>query len=285
MRALQRPSAVVAVVAAAACGAVLALWAGNASAHDSWFAPLPRTDRGEAVFAFGTGNQFPVMEGGIPLSQLASSGCQGEGQRVAPMRWVADRPVALLLRSARPLPASAALSCWAQLHPIKIEIDDATVEIYLKEVNALPAVRERWQALRARGVRWQESYTKHARVELGALEAPGGLTPAAALPAFIAGLGLDLRLETPSPLRVGDTLRAQLLRDGQPLAGQPLELRSNLSPIGIWRQTDAEGRVSVTVPLAANWLLRGVELRPSESQPDAWDSRFITLAFQVLPRR
>jgi len=36
--------------------------------------------------------------------------------------------------------------------------------------------------------------------------------PEAALPAFIASLGLDLRLETPGPLRVGDTLRAQLLR-------------------------------------------------------------------------
>ncbi len=268
---------------------LLALAAGPALAHDSWFAPLQRTDRGEVVFAFGTGNQFPIQEVSIPLSQLAHSGCQGDtqggGQRAAPMRWVADRPVALLLRSARPLPASAPLTCWAQLHPIDIEIaDNATVEVYLKEVNALPAVRERWEALRARGLRWQETYTKHARIELHALEAPPGAAPAA-LPAAIAALGLDLRLETPGPLRAGDTLRAQLLRDGQPLAGLPLELRSDLSPVGIWRQTDAEGRISVTVPLAANWLLRGVELRPSESRPDAWDSRFITLAFAVLAKR
>jgi Domain of unknown function (DUF4198) len=265
----------------------LAVLAGNAAAHDSWFAELPRTDRGEVVLALGTGNQFPVMDTTIPLAQLTRTGCQGEGQpRPAPMRWVADRPTAVVLRSARAVPATAALTCWAQLRPIDIEIDNPIVDIYLQEVNAVPAVRERWQALRARGVRWQESYTKHARIEIGAPEAPAAAAPsAAAQPAPIEGLGLDLRLETPVPLRAGDTLRAQLLRDGQPLAGLPLELRSDLSPVGIWRQTDAEGRISIPVPLAAIWLLRGVELRPSEAKPDAWDSRFITLAFQVLPRR
>jgi hypothetical protein len=252
-----------------------------ASAHDSWFAPLPRTDRGEAVFALGTGNQYPLQEITIPLFQLRSHGCQGPGQRAAPMRWVADRPSAVVLRSARAVPATAALTCWALLHPINIDIDDATVEVYLKEVSALPAVRERWAALRARGVRWQESYTKVARVELNALEPAAG--PATA-PEALAGLPIDLRLEGPGPLRAGDTLRAQLLRDGQPLAGLPLELRSELSPLGVWRQTDAEGRVSVPVPLAGRWVLRGVELRESEKRADAWDSRFITLSFEVLPR-
>lgn len=261
----------------------MALLAGSAAAHDSWLAPLPRTDRGEAVFALGTGNQFPLQEITIPLFQLRSHGCQAEGQRAAPMRWVADRPTALLLRSARPVPATAGLSCWAQLHPIDIEIDDTTVEVYLKEVSALPAVRERWAALRARGVRWQETYTKVARVEMNALEPTAGAQGTA--PGAVAGLALDLRMETPGPLRAGDTLRVQLLRDGQPLAGLPLELRSELSPLGIWRQTDTEGRISVPVPLAARWLLRGVELMPSERRADAWDSRFVSLAFEVLPRR
>ena len=277
-----------ALIVMSSLAAVLAVLSTSAAAHDSWFAPLPRTDRGEAVLALGTGNQFPVMEVTMPLAQLARTGCQGEGQRAAPMRWVADRPVAVVLRSARPAPATAALTCWAQLHAIDIEIDDLkTVDIYLNEVQALPAVRERWAALRARGVRWQETYTKVARVEMNAPEpdaAQSGAQPAAQSE-LVAGAALDLRLETPGPLRVGDTLRAQLLRDGQPLAGLPLELRSNLSPVGIWRQTDAEGRISVTVPLAARWLLRGVDLRPSETRADAWDSRFITLAFEVLPKR
>ena len=262
--------------------AAVACLAGPAQAHDSWFAPLPATDRGEAVFAFGTGNQFPLQEITIPWQQLAQTGCRSAGLRATPMRWVADQPTGLVVRASRPAPATAAQTCWAQLKPIEIEIDDATVEVYLKEVNALPAVRERWAALRARGVRWQETYTKHARVEL---EAADGSPAADEASAPIDGLGLDLRIDSPRPLRAGDSLRAQLLRDGQPLAGVPVELRSDLSPIGFWRQTDAEGRLQITVPLAARWLLRSVDLRPAASKPEGWDSRFVTLAFDVLPRR
>jgi uncharacterized GH25 family protein len=93
---------------------------------------------------------------------------------------------------------------------------------------------------------------------------------------------MDVRLETAQrPLRAGDTLRFQVLRDGAPLAGLPVELRSDLSPLGICRQTDAEGRVELTVPLAARWILRGTDVRPSAQDPDRWQSRFVTLAFEV----
>lgn len=267
-------------------GLLLAL-ASAAHGHDSWFAPLPPNDRGEAVFAFGTGNQFPVHEVTIPLQQLQTTGCRSEGLRATSMRWVADQPKAIVLRSARPVPPTVALTCWAQLKPIDIEIDDATVEVYLKEVNALPAVRERWAALRAKGVRWQETYIKHARIEVNAADAAGAVVTAngGADSAAVDGLGMDIRIESPQPLRAGDTLRVQLLRDGQPLAGLPVELRSDASPIGFWRQTDGEGRLQITAPLAARWLLRAVDLRPAAAQPERWDSRFVTLAFEVLTRR
>jgi hypothetical protein len=71
-----------------------------------------------------------------------------------------------------------------------------------------------------------------------------------------------------------------VLRDGRPLAGLAVELRSDLSPIGIWRSTDADGRVELTLPLAARWILRGTDVRPADG--DRWDSRFVTLAFEVL---
>ena len=276
---MRRPRFQSALLAAA----VLAL-TGTATAHDSWFAPLAPTERGEAVFAFGTGNQFPVQEIAIPLQQLRSTGCRSEGLRPTAMRWVADRPTAVVLRSGRPMSPAAAFTCWAQLRPIDIEIDDATVEIYLNEVKAVPAVRERWAAQRARGVRWQETYTKHARIEVHAADAA---TPAngGADSAPIDGLGMDLRIESPQPLHAGDTLRVQLLRDGQALAGLPVELRSDLSPIGFWRTTDAEGRLQLPVPLAARWLLRATELRPAAGDTERWDSRFVTLAFEVLPKR
>lgn len=270
-------------------GLALAAWllcSGAAFAHDSWFAPQPANDRGQLVLALGTGNQYPVFDAPIAAAQLQTSGCLGPGVREVPLREVGGlslfraSPPFLLLRTGRPVSAAASVSCWAQLVPIDIQIDDPTVVVYLDEIKAPPAVRERWAALQARGVRWQETYVKHARVEIE------GEQPASTATAPIEGLGLDVRLEnTQRPLRAGDTVRFQLLRDGQPLAGLAVELRSDASPIGFWRQTDAEGRVQITLPLAARWILRGTDVRPSREHPDRWESRFVTLAFEVRPKR
>jgi hypothetical protein len=265
---------------ALAAASLLAAALGPAAAHDTWFQPLPPNARGALVLALGTGNQYPVQETPVALRQLHSSGCVGKGLPAAPLRWVADEPTALVLRTALPAPVGSAISCWAQLVPIDIQIDDATVDLYLDEVRALPAVRERWAALKARGVPWRETYVKHVRLELpgtGAREE--GPTEA------IDGLGLDVRLDSPRPLRAGDTLRVQLLRDGQPLAGQPLQLVGDGSGVGVWRRTDAQGRLELRLPAAGRWLLRGTELRPAPDGSDRWDSRFVTLAFEVKPPR
>lgn len=264
---------------AMAMAATLAGVPGLASAHDTWFQPLPSTARGERVLALGTGNQFPRQETPVGLRQLEVSACQGPGLPPTRLRWVAVQPTALVLRTALPAPAASALSCWARLVPIDIQIDDATVDVYLDEIRALPAVRQRWATLQASGLPWRETYVKYVRLELpGTAAAPQA--PAAPRPA----LGLDARLDNSGPLRAGDTLRVQVLRDGQPLAGLPVELRNDLSPLGLWRQTDAEGRVEVVLPLAANWLLRGVDLRPAADHAERWESRFLSLGLQVLPR-
>jgi len=258
----------------------LALCCSATLAHDTWFEPQPPGPRGELLLALGTGTQFPARDFPVLLDQLKTSGCRGEGVRADPLRWAGDAPAALMLRTPRPVSPAVPLTCWAQLVPIDIEIDDATVEVYLKEINALPAVRERWAALRSRGVRWQETYVKHARIEID-----GEGAPAAAVPDAIEGLGMDVRLETRTrPLRAGDTLRFQVLRDGVPLAGLPVEFRSELSPLGLWRQTDEQGRVELSVPLAGRWLLRGTDVRPSDMAPDRWQSRFVTLALRVSDR-
>ncbi|MCB1997298.1 MAG: hypothetical protein KDG57_15725, partial [Rhodoferax sp.] len=211
------------------------LAAAPVAAHDSWFTPLPPTARGQLVLALGTGTAYPRYEVAIAPAQLADSGCIGEGVREKPLRdgvdlsldgirqWfaaAASAPPVLALRTGRPVSPVVSVSCWARLVPIDIGIDDATVDIYLDEVQALPAVRERWASLKARGVRWQETYVKHARIEIDG----EGDTAAVATPALPAS-GLDLRLEAARrPLRAGDSVHFQLLRDGQPLAGQPLQL-------------------------------------------------------------
>jgi hypothetical protein len=146
------------------------------------------------------------------------------------------------------------------------------VPVYLQDIQATPEVRATWAAMQARGLPWRERYTKHARIELG---------PPSAWPAPV---GLDLHIENSnSKARVGTNLSVQALRDGQPLAGLAVELRSEASPLGIWRRTDAQGRIALAVPLAGRWMLRGVDLRVSAADPDRWDSRFVTLAFDVAP--
>ena len=272
--------------------ALLCVAAGPAAAHDTWFAVQPGGAPGELLLALTTGNRFPHQEFAIGWEQLRRSGCSrvrprhADGAAAAPLHWVADSPSALLLRA--PLPAAGAVSCFAQLQAFEIEIDDAKVAVYLDEINAAPALRQRWAALRARGVRWHERYVKHARIEWAGGGAPAAAeqTGGAAASDAVPLMDLDIRLERGAgPLRAGDTLRAQVLRDGQPLAGLALQLRSDLSPVGLWLRSDAQGRVEARLPLAAQWILRGVDLRPSVQRPQAWDSRFVTLAFEALPRR
>lgn len=126
------------------------------------------------------------------------------------------------------------------------------------------------------------SRVKHARSKID------GSGPAAASQQPVLGLGMDVRLETSErPLKAGAPAGVQALRDGQPLAGLPVELRSDLSPVGIGRSTDDQGRVLVVLPLAARWILRGTDLRPAADGSDRWESRFATLGFEVYrrPRR
>ena len=278
--------------------------ASPAWAHDTWFAPLPPGPHGETLLALGTGAQFPRQETALDRALLAASGCQQPGGTALPLQWQAYRDDATVLRvpgtGAAPggNAARRPLNCWLQARPLSITLDDAVVALYLDEIRAAPAVRTRWAALQARGVRWQEQYTKHARIVMAvpasgttgadtrAAHAGAGPTdPDTGLPASPAP-ALDLQpAMPPAALRAGDTLRVQLLRDGQPLADAAVVLRNDLSPLALWHRSDAQGWVQLRLPLAARWLLSTVDLRPSASTPDAWESRFVSLSIETLPRR
>ncbi len=253
--------------------------AGPAWSHDTWFEPGPGTSRGELGLVLGTGTQYPTFEFPIRMPQIVSGGCRAEGVAPARLAWVADRPDAVALRSSQSLAGAAGPVCWAQLAPIDLEgIGPEIVALYLDEINAAPAVRAAWAAQQARGVPWQERYVKHARIELD------GAKPASA-PVQPVPMGMDALMAAPRrPVQVGDALEFQVLRDGVPLADQPIEFRSNLSRFGFWRRTDADGRVRFSPPLPARWLLRGVDLRLAEGDPDRWRSRFLTLVFDVVAK-
>jgi Domain of unknown function (DUF4198) len=261
-----------------ACASWLLCAAGAAFAHDTWFrAEALPAQRGDIVMALGTGNQFPVHEVAVHAAHLHRSGCRGAGGDTTALRRVADTPTALIVRA--PMHDTVA-TCWAQLVPFEIELDADKVRLYLKEINAPRAVRDAWAQMCARGVGWKERYTKHARIELQS----ASQAASAPLHAKPVGMGMDVLLESGlQVIRAGDALVFQVLRDGAPLADFAVELRSDQHRLGIWRKTDAQGRVRITAPLAGKWVLRGTELRLAKSVPDLWESRFVTLAFEVAP--
>ena len=263
----------------AALTALLAAAATAAGAHDTWFAVRGASLPGNAVLALGTGNQFPVQESTVAAEHLQAQGCR-QGGRELPLVAVGNSKAALLLR-AQPTTAQP-LSCWAQLVPFEIEIEADKVALYLDEINASPALRQTWAALQARGVPWKERYVKNARIEIAGL--PGTSAGTAAAAAAVP-LGVDVLLHSGlQPLRAGDTLVFQVLRDGAPLANFAVELRGESPGQARWLRTDREGRAKATVPGPGNWVLRGTDLRLSANDPTLWESRFVTLAFRVSAR-
>ena len=242
------------------------LWgAVAAQAHDTWFHALPPV-AGAPVLALGTGNRFPVQESGVGAEFLARQGCSlkgSDGQASKPlMRPVHNIANALVLR-APPL----AQSCWAQLVPLEIELPADKVAIYLREVQADVALRLAWADMQRRGVPWKERYTKHARIDF---------TDSGAEP---TPMDMDIVREPAA----GGSFSFRVLRDGQPLPGLAMEWVGDRTALGIWRRTDADGRVQVPALPPGRWVLRAIDLRLSTTEPDRWESRFITLAFDVPP--
>lgn len=255
-------------------GALCCVIGSATSAHDTWFESLPAaTAAGGVAFALGTGNRYPVQEFPLYREHLASMGCRSAAGEVAPLRPLQDRPNAIWLRAG--VKPEAQPSCWVQVQPAEITLEAEIVDLYLKEVQAPASVREAWAEQRARGVRWTERYAKHARIEV--------LRPGATVATRPVPMAMDVLLTSDGPVAVDRTLTFQVLRDGQPLAGLAVELQNHTTPIGFWRLTDAEGRVRFAPPLPGRWLLRGTELRLATAPRDAWESRFVTLAFDVPP--
>jgi hypothetical protein len=240
----------------------LSLGTAVAQAHDTWFEPLD----GAHELALGTGTVYPLRETGIDATYLRQQGCSTE-HGMAALEVQRNTDDALVVATP-----PGALACWAQLAPFEIELPPDKIDLYLKEVRPPQAIADAWDALKARGLGWHERYVKHSRIELHPSVAPRPST-----------MDFDMLLASFGP-QVGQPLQIQVLRDGAPLAGFAVELRSERSRAGFWRRTDGEGRISFAPPLPGYWIARGVDLRQSSERPDTFDSRFITLAFEVKAR-
>ena len=230
-------------------------------AHDSWFRAVPGAGAGAPQLSLGTGQRYPQQETAIAPEYLQAQGCRptdsAGGERfMRPLGY--DGTQALRLK--RPV---AARSCWAQLVPLEVEVQPQRVDAYLREIRASADMLAAWQAQRRQGLPWRERYVKHARIDFG--DAAGGTAP--------VPLGMDL-VRLPGG-------QMQVLRDGQPLPGQAVELLGDEAPFGIWRRSDEAGLLVLGALPPGRWLARAVDLRPRSDEPGHWDSRFVSLAFEV----
>lgn len=237
----------------------LAFAAAPAAAHDTWF---ERAADNGVPLALGTGNRFPVAETPVDARYLVARHCIGaDGTRVA-----LDAQDTTRLR-----PGAGAATCVVQLQPFDIELPPEKVAIYFAETRPAPAIKQAWADQRGRGAPFRERYTKFARIEL---DPRGAATP--------SGAAMDVvRTDPAGPLTTGTDAVFQVLRDGQPFEGFPVELVNERSPIGLWLRTDADGRVKARLPLAGRWLLRGTDIRRASTEGTAFESRFVTYAFDV----
>ncbi len=259
---------------ALAAGALVALLApAPAAAHDTWFELAAPDAGGGALLLLGTGAQAPRRETAVAPEYLARRGCLA-----ADGAALALQPQALL-DDALPLRAApGAVACHAELPVFELDLPPALVAAYLDEIAAGPALRAAWAARSGAGHGWREGYSKHARIELRPADR-------AAADAQAAGLALEL-----VPLAAGGdgAARFALLRDGQPLAGLPVQLVGGRLPRGLWLRSDGQGRLALPAGMpGGDYLLRATDLRPDPAEPSRWHSRFVTLAFALAgaPRR
>jgi hypothetical protein len=251
--------------------AVLSLLLGSvAQAHDTWFELQPGS--GKAEFLIGSGNRFPLYEGGVGGNSFDKSGCRADdGKTVALVFRRHVRNATLLRADAENGPG---LTCWTQLQPFDVELTPQLVEVYFREIRPSAAVVAAWQALRAQGVVFRERYVKSARVDGADVTSPKP-----------TGTALDvIRLAPDAAPKVNDSASFQILRDGQPFADFPVELVNEASPLGLWTRTDKDGRIAIKLPLPGRWLLRGTDLRLSPADATRWESKFIAYSFDVVAR-
>lgn len=122
-----------------------------------------------------------------------------------------------------------------------------------------------------------EAYTRCAKALVKVGDGTGGRDKAVGMPLEIVALQSPYDTETEKEIRV------VLLREGEPMAGQQINVFFKGDP-GAPRPhvTDTEGRVSIDVSLPGRYLLNAVWMRPAGSGRDvAWESYWASLTFEV----
>lgn len=257
-------------------GAALLLGAiaASAAAHDSWFRhDQVQTSEDLLVLHLEGGARYPKSEWPTPAGRLASAACASAAD-VLPLVPRTEEPTGLQMRVR--VGRSVPLTCWVELKPQDIAIADSLVPTYFDDIRAPEKVRQTWAQLHAEGVPWKEVYRKFVRIEM---PQPAAVDRTALRKPL--NVALELLPVGGAPLRHGVESEYVALSDGKPVEGLAVEFVSYRSPIGVWRQTDRNGRFRFAPPLPGEWLLRSTALDLPTGPGHVWHSRFATLTVWI----
>jgi uncharacterized GH25 family protein len=254
----------------------LACLVSPAFAHDTWLLPADFTvPPGATVSADMTSAMaFPRGETAIKPGRIARSGLRLAG-RTSALRPGPATATALRLRAA--VPAAGVAALWVELHPRTLDLEDALVEEYLREIGAWETAGAEWRA--AGRQPWRETYVKCTKSFVRVGDAAGASPLSWSEP---VGLALELVPEVdPTAVGAGSKLAVRLLRGGAAMAGQPVVAEA-AGGKPVLAQTDKDGRASFVLDREGPWLIKSTALR-RKGDSAAWESEFTTLTVMARP--
>lgn len=257
-------------------GAVVLGLAAVLAAHDTWLVPTQfRVTPGQPVkVALNTSEDFPTSEAAPAPERIA----RFEAVTTAGRAAVSGYRVEGKSLVAEVTPGAGVTLVAVVTHPRLIVLEPKDFDTYITEEGLEQIVAAR----AARGESDKPGRERYSKVTKLALCADGAGAD------FRQPLGLQVEIvpETnPCGLRVGDTLRVQVLFEGRPLAN----VRVGAGYAGVhghhypvWVKTDVEGRAAIPLDRADAWFVRTLHMIPSTEFEDAdWQSWFSTLTFEV----
>ena len=247
--------------------------------HDTWLAPreFNITRRSQVLFDLTSGMSFPILETSIKPDRIDAASCRLNNKVMKLLKPVSGSKS---LMFPGKFEDDGTVTCWIDLKPRQLELNERQVAEYFEEIDPSQAVRDAWKNMKSPR-RWRESYVKHAKTL--AYVGTSGDDQSWGEP---VGTAFELVPEkNPFGLKAGDELPIRVLKKGQPIT----QLRVNIvlagQKQGEFQTTDGEGRVSFLIKRAGRYLIRATELRPATKPDLEWESDFTTLTIEIPVRR
>lgn len=246
----------------------------TAAAHDTWLIPAQFrvAPKSTVTLDMTSGMEFPKLDASLKPERVADAKCRLAGQTLD-LAEKAPAPQSLQLKAE--LPEVGVATIWVSLAPRSLELKADEVKHYLEEVDAPAALRKQWMEMKEQ--RWRESYTKHTKTFVRVGDPQGDRSWA--LP---TGAALEIVPEKdPTTLKAGDEIPVRVLKNGAPFADFSLNAVAADEVKGETRKTDSDGRVVLSLRKGGRWMVRGTDIRKSNTADVDWESDFVTMTMEA----